>query len=96
MKPYSPILFVELNNSELMFVIGKNEKENYFKILYKDAISIQSIYNSKIIDQSLILDLLKKNILIIEQKINYNFKEAILIIKLTSSSPCEIDKKWLW
>ena len=69
MKPYSPILFIELNNSELMFVIGKNEKENCFKILYKDTISIQSIWNSKIIDQSLILDLLKKNILIIEQKI---------------------------
>jgi cell division protein FtsA len=80
MQINSPKLFIEINNAEYIFAVGdENDKEN-FKLIYKSIVPIQGIKSSKIIDFNLVFNTIKKNIYIIEQKLNYTFKETILII----------------
>ena len=80
MEILSPILFIEINNSEYVFVVGDSDENNNFKIIYKNVIPAEGIKNQKITDFDLIFDVLKKNIYLVEQKLNYTFKELILII----------------
>jgi len=77
---YSPTLFIEVNNTELTFAVGDIHENNNFKIIYKSAVQIQVIENSRIADFELILENLKKNIYLIEQKLNFIFNDAVLII----------------
>ena len=80
MEIYSPKLFIEINNSEYIFVVGdENEKKN-FKIIYKSIEQLQGIQKKKIADLDLVFNTIKKNIYIIEQKLNFTFKETILVI----------------
>ena len=77
---YSPILFIEINHSEFIFTVGdKNEEEN-LKLTYKLILPIQGIVKSKISDFNLVLSTIKKNIYLIEQKLNFTFNDIILII----------------
>jgi len=80
MQPNSPILYIEINKTEYIFAVGLNDDENHFKLIHKESTPIQGITNNKITDFKLIHDTLKKNIYLIEQKINFTFKETILII----------------
>ena len=80
MQPNSPILYIEINKTEYIFAVGLNDDENHFKLIHKESIPIQGITNNKITDFKLVHDTLKKNIYLIEQKINFTFKETILII----------------
>ena len=57
---YSPTLFIEVNNTELTFAVGYIHENNNFKIIYKSAVQIQVIENSRIADFELILENLKK------------------------------------
>ena len=80
MEIYSPILFIEINNSDFIFAArDKNEQDN-FKLIYKSIVPIQGIENYKITDFDLVFNTIKKNILIIEQKFNFTFKDTIIII----------------
>ena len=80
MEIYSPKLFLEINKSEYIFAAGdKNEKDD-FKLIYKFVTPIQGIKNYKITDLEIVVNTIKKNILIIEQKFNFTFKDIILII----------------
>ena len=80
MEIYSPKLFIEINNSEYIFVVGdENEKKN-FKIIYKSIEQLQGIQKKKITDLDLVFNTIKKNIYTIEQKLNFTFKETILVI----------------
>ena len=80
MQPNSPILYIEINKTEYIFAVGLNNDENHFKLIHKESTPIQGITNNKITDFKLVHDTLKKNIYLIEQKINFTFKETILII----------------
>ena len=80
MQPNSPILYIEINKTEYIFAVGLNDDENHFKLIHKESTPIQGITNNKITDFKLVHDTLKKNIYLIEQKINFTFKETILII----------------
>ena len=80
MKINSPKLFIEINNSEYIFAVGDEDDKENFKIIYKSIVPTQDIKSLKIIDFNLIFNTIKKNIYIIEQKLNYTFKETILII----------------
>ena len=80
MKIYSPKLFIEINNSEYIFAVGdENEKKN-FQIIYKSIEQLQGIQKKKITDFDLVFNTIKKNIYIIEQKLNFTFKETFLVI----------------
>ena len=57
-----------------------NDQRGGFKIVYKNTALIQGVEDSRIVNFDLALSFLKKNIFLIEQKLNFTFKEIILII----------------
>ena len=79
MKINSPTLFIEINNSEYIFTAGDKVEDN-FQLIYKHISPIRGIENLRIIDFDIVLEDIKKNIYLIEQKLNFIFKETILVI----------------
>ena len=74
-------LFIEINNIEFIFAVGHNAEDlNDFKIVHNLTLPIQGINESKITDFDLVYNILKKNIYDIEQKLNFVFKDVILVI----------------
>ena len=80
MEIYSPQLFVEINNSEYIFAVSDEKKQDDFKLIYKSNSPMQGIENHRIINFDIVFNIIKKNIYTIEQKFNFTFKEVILII----------------
>jgi len=80
MEIYSPILFIEINNSEYIFAVGDENKKKDFKIVYKYIEQLKGIQKNRITDFDLVFNTIKKNIYAIEQKLNFTFKETFLII----------------
>lgn len=73
-------LLIEINNNQFVFaVIGINESGNY-KLIYKILVPIEGIYNKRIFDIDSVYTLFKKNIFLLEQKLNITFKEAVIIL----------------
>ena len=80
MKIYSPKLYIEINNSEYIFAVSDENEDKNFKIIYKSIDPLQGIQKNRITDFDLVVDTIKKNIYIIEKKLNFTFKETFLII----------------
>ena len=80
MQINTPNLIIEIKNSEYIFVVGENNEDNNFKLLYKNIIQTSLTNDNKIFDYESIYKVLKKNIYLIEQKFNFTFKETILIL----------------
>ena len=80
MQNNSPKLFIEINNVELIFVVIERNENDRFSLLYSKKLSHKGISEKRINDFNLFLRLIKENIYLIEKKLDYIFKEAILII----------------
>ena len=80
MQSENPVLFIELNNSNYIFAAGQYDDNKNIKILEKIIVSSEGIYKSKLTNIDLASTSIKKNIQIIERKLNYIFKEVTLII----------------
>ncbi len=80
MNTSSPILLIEINKFEFIFVAVNETESGNFKILYKNFVQMEGISNNKISDFEKLNNLFKKNIYLIEKKLNFTFKEAIIII----------------
>ncbi len=80
MQSDSPYLFIEINNSEFIFIVIENVENNEFKLLYEISVPIEGIQNNKISDHNLVFEIFKKNIYLIEQKLKLFFKETIVVI----------------
>ena len=80
MKLSSPTLFVEINNENFIFLAFDISENNKFELLHKNSIPIQGIYEKKISNFQLVIDLFKKNIYSIEKELNFTFKEVVLLI----------------
>ena len=80
MEINSPKLFIEINSSEYIFLVGDNNKQENFIPIYKCIVPISGFKNFKIIDFDIVFNTIKKNIYLIEQKLNFTCKDAILII----------------
>ena len=78
MELNDPNLFIEINKNEILFFAVDNINDDEFKSIFKEAPYKE--YNKKITDLELIYNIIKKNIYSIEQKINFVFKETILVI----------------
>ena len=76
----SPKLFICIGNLEISIIIGFIDEKNNFEILEKMFLPIEGIIENKISDLDKFTNLIKKNILLIEQKISYTFKDIILIL----------------
>lgn len=80
MQNNQPVLFIEINDTEYIFVVGsKDEKEN-FSLIYSKSIPQEGISNKRIDNLNLVTKIIKENIYFIEKKIDFIFKEVILII----------------
>ena len=80
MQITSPILFLEINNSDLKFIIGENDENNVFKLKHLKKISTKDIEGFKRLDFDLIYEQVRKNIYSIEKEFNIILKEVIVII----------------
>ena len=76
----SEILFLEINNSELKFFVGKIEEDNKFEIIYKNTNLINTHKDLDSLELNIISNIIKENIFLIEQKLNITFKELVLVI----------------
>ena len=80
MQTDTPSLFVEINNTNYIFVVGKYNENQKLEILEKLITPSKGIYKNKFTNINEVSDIIKKNIEIIEKKFNFIFKDLILII----------------
>ena len=81
-----PTLFVEINDLNYIFVVGKYDENQNLKIIEKIITPNEGIEKNKFINIDLAEKLIKKNIQNIEDKINYIFKEVTIIIDTFENS----------
>ena len=75
-----PKLFINIGNFEIYLIAGYSNDQNSFILLEKLILPIDGVYNNYITDLDKITNLIKRNVLIIEQKVNYTFKDIIVIL----------------
>jgi cell division protein FtsA len=80
MELYSPKLFIEINNTKFIFTVGDQKEHNSFKFIYDQAVAIRGVENNSVSDLESAYSLIKENIYLIEQELNYTFKEAVVIL----------------
>ena len=81
MKHLSLTLYLEINNINFIFFVRSNDDQNNFKTIYKLKTKLEGITNERISDIDKISDVIKENIYTIEKKLNYTFKEIIIILE---------------
>ena len=60
MNKKNPKLFLEINDSEYIFVIVDKNEGNKFKIIHESNVKIHGIENSRITDFDLVFNTIKK------------------------------------
>ena len=75
-----PKLFISISNIEISLITGRIDDQNNFELLEKLILQTDSINENKISNLDKITNLIKRNILVIEQKVNYTFKDIIVIL----------------
>ena len=75
-----PKLFICIRDLEISIIAGHIDEQNNFKLLEKLFLPIAGIKENKILDLDRFSSLIKKNVLSIEQKINYTFKDIIIVL----------------
>ncbi len=73
-------LFIEVNRFECIFLIGSFDQNNIFNFKEKIIFPIKEIQNNKMINFEVVQKTLSENIYLIEKKINFTFKDVILIL----------------
>ena len=81
MQLFSPSLYIIINNFSFIFLVGDKDEKNNFKIIYEENIKIDGIFYNKILDYEKTYKVIKDNIYFLEQKLNYTFKETIIILE---------------
>jgi len=80
MQTDTPALFVEINDSNYIFVAGVYDDSQNLKIIEKIVAPNKSIDKNKFTNINEAQEVVKKNVQAIEDKLNFVFKEAIIII----------------
>tara|TARA_B100000886_G_C20426440_1_gene494306 strand:- start:2238 stop:3437 length:1200 start_codon:yes stop_codon:yes gene_type:complete len=81
MHIYSPKFYIEINKTELKFiVVSNNKEESKFDIIFNNTVMLKGISNYQIVDYDLIFNLLKENIYKAEQQLKLVFKEVFIVI----------------
>ena len=74
------ILFIEISNSHVSFLVGEKNDYGNVKLKFKIDVPSNGIEDNKIFDLEKVFNLFKENIYLIEQKFQYTFREIILIL----------------
>ena len=80
MKNFSLSLYLEINDLNYVFYVGEIDDQNNLKIIYVSNIFLKGIENNRISDLEKTFNTIKENLYLIEQKLNYTFREIILIL----------------
>lgn len=72
--------FVEINESDYVFVAGFYDENKKLKVIEKIITPIKGIYKRKFTNIEESISVIKKNIELIENRLNYIFKDLILVI----------------
>ena len=80
MKNENLSLFLEINKSQFIFFVGKNNEHANSEKIYRKDISNVGFQNGKVFDFEQSFNFIKENIYTIEQKFNCTFKEIVLIL----------------
>ncbi len=75
-----PILFVEINDTNYIFVAGRYDESQNFQVIQKQIVPSSGIIKNKFVNIQEACEEVKKNITLIEKNLNYIFKETIVII----------------
>ena len=80
MSNKTPNLFIEINDSKIIFLAGSYDENFNFTILEKNILSSDDFFNDELINLYKSVEIIKKNVEIIENKIDYVFKEVTIIL----------------
>ena len=80
MKTDIPILFVEINNLNYVFAAGLYDDSQNLKIIEKIITPSEGTNKNKFINIDQAQEVIKKNVRIIEDKLDYVFKEVTIIL----------------
>ena len=80
MKVNSPILFIKFNIKEIFIFVGKENDNGSIDLLEMVTLPTENFYENRSFNFLKIGDLVKKNILYIEKKLNCRFRESIIIL----------------
>ena len=75
-----PKLFISIGDLKISLIVGHNNDQNSFELLEKMTLPIDGISENRIVDLDKITNVIKRNIFIIEQKVNFTFKDIIIIL----------------
>ena len=75
-----PTLFIEINDTNYIFVVGIHDVNQNLKIIEKIITPSDGIDKNKFTSIDQASEAIKKNIEIIEKKLNYIFKDATIVI----------------
>ena len=85
MRVFTPELYVYISNSDYIFLVANKDENENFEIIYNNIVPL-NIGSSNATDLQTITSIVKKNLFQIEQKINFLFKEIIIILNNSNSS----------
>ena len=85
-------LFIEINDTNYIFVAGKHDEDQNFKIIEKIVTTNKEININKFTNINDASNIIKKNIQLIEKKLNFVFKDVIIILDVFKQRN---DKYWI-
>ena len=80
MKKFSLKLFIKFEKKGIIIIVSEIDDQNNIKLVDKIILPIKGFDKNKILNIEDIIDSIKNNILIIEKKIKFTFKELVLIL----------------
>ena len=81
MNIFQRTLFLEINRFDFIFFVTETDGQNHFKVIHKFKVPLEGIDENRIVDLNKASKFIKENIFTIEQKLDYTFKEVILILE---------------
>ena len=81
MQNYSFNLYLEINNLNYIFFVGKIDEENNFTIVYKLKVPLKGFDDNRISDSEEAFKVIKENIYLAEQKLGHTFNEIVIILE---------------
>ena len=83
-------LFVEINKKNFIFVAGKYDENQNFEITNKIITPSNGISNNKFVNIELVDGIIKKNVQLIEKKLNHIFKDVVVVSDIFEYSSVNI------
>ena len=83
-------LFVEINEKNFIFVAGKYDESQNFEIANKIVTPSNGISNNKFANIEVVDETIKRNVHLIEKKLNYIFKDVIVVLGIFECSSVNI------